>query len=205
MTNAATGDVFRVTVHYLIHSQHVYNVYHFLAEGAPDIETDLVNRLAQDVQTAQMSVASNQLVHQTTTSQRISPTLGAPFISSAGDLASRTGDRAQPAGMTQCAQVMQLWTASGGRSARGRIFLPGTCWDHIANGIIQTTMQGFADSLTTHFITPAAAPRWRLLVYSRKLAGTAPPLNAAGLFPVTSIHIDPNPASLHSRRIGSGR
>src|SRR4029453_700137 len=125
MTNAANGDIYRAKVNWTLHGQQVYCTMHFLADGTPDIETNLANRIAQDVQNYLNAWASIQLNHNNVMVQRVHPTLGVPYIDSNGDASSRAGDINQQAVPTQCCCVLQLRTATGGRSSRGRMYLPG--------------------------------------------------------------------------------
>lgn len=85
-----------------------------------------------------------------------------------------------------CAQVITFQTALGGRSGRGRIYLPPPSTGQVSDGYITTTqqsaLQAFMSQMNGRYILAGgvAASGFELGVFSRVLGGTSPPFSLAG-------------------------
>jgi len=106
------------------------------------------------------------------------------------------------------ATLMEVRTGLGGRSHRGRNFLPPVGEANTANSLIDggalLDLVEFVTCVAGKFIGQAATEAWRLGVFSRKLAGAAPGDFNAGFTEATQLIVKPAAAKMSSRKIGSG-
>lgn len=201
MTAAATGEVYRVIVHWLVHAQNCYNVLHFIADGTPEIETGLIANVRGAFVTGLANAHfSTDVVLKDVTAYRIYPTISRQYIISYTDAGSVNVD-AVPSTVAVIAQVR---TSEGGRSARGRFYVPGIASNQVSDSRFTAGTFTFLANLVASFITPSSAPRWRLGLLSRKLGGSTIPIDIAGFKVATSLTFDPVLGTIRTRRIGRG-
>ena len=202
MTAAANAEIYRVVQHWSLHAQNCYNVLHFLADGTPDIETGLIAGVRAAFVTGLANAHfSNDLVLKDVMCFRIYPSLSRQYIQTYSDAGTINGDSIP----STAAVVAQIRTAEGGRRARGRFYVPGIGTSQVNDSRFGAGTFTYLANLVASFITPASAPRWRIGVLSRTLAGTAIPVNPVGFKVATSITFDPVLATMRTRRIGRGR
>jgi hypothetical protein len=112
-----------------------------------------------------------------------------------------------------CSVVVSIRTALGGRSHRGRMYLPAIAESQTGFNMIQaaspawTNLLSFAACLATKFITigdPPAANSAQLGVYSRKLGGSTFPYGAQGFTAAATITPEQLLGTTRSRKQGHG-
>lgn len=106
------------------------------------------------------------------------------------------------------AQLLAIRTGKGGRSFRGRMFVPpppesGQSQSKLTPGQL-ILLTAFAACLIAKFIADKPATAWRLGVYSRKLGGEKYQTAAAGWTFAKSVTASDVIATMHSRKIGVG-
>lgn len=202
MTVAAHDEIYRVVQHWQLHAQNCYNVIHFRADGTPDIETGLIAGVRSAFVTSLAgSHFSNDLLLKDVMCYRIYPSLSRQYIQTYTDAGTINGDSIP----STAAVVAQIRTAEGGRRARGRFYVPGIGVSVCNDSRFTAGTFTYLANLVASFITPASAPRWRIGVLSRVLAGSSIPVNPAGFKLATSLTFDPVIATMRTRRIGRGR
>jgi len=114
-----------------------------------------------------------------------------------------------PCSVSFAAALMSVRTAQGGRSGRGRVFLPppgeSTSFQSTMDGTAATLFAAFAACLAGKFIGSGATEQWRIGVLSRKLAGKTNATFDAGFFEATTLTFATDLAVLTKRKKGHGR
>jgi hypothetical protein len=109
--------------------------------------------------------------------------------------------------------VVSIHTTRGGRSGRGRMFLPPPPEGNTTASYINITgnywpaVIAFVACVATKFISggdPPVVPLWEIGVVSRKLGGVKPPFLAVGFAPATRLAPNRLLATQRSRKIGHG-
>lgn len=210
---AATNDVFQVKVRGRIEGQETNNIFYFAANTAiDDVEVRLILVLASCFITHLLPQLGNAWTLQDLVWKQVFPVLGPENITiPAGDL---QGDIATDTLPSFCSAVVSVRTAQGGRSRRGRFYLAGTpeaATDGSAfdtGHAFWTALANFLACLATNFFIgdPPAANSLRMMVYSRKIAGTSsfPPPNATCFAEVTSLKAVQALGTTRSRKVGRG-
>jgi len=107
------------------------------------------------------------------------------------------------------AALMNIRTGLGGRSGRGKLFLPPPGEDHSTqsamDGTAATAFAAFATCMVGKFIGSGATTAWRLGVLSRKLAGANLANFNTAFFEASSLPIVSTLAVLSKRKAGHGR
>jgi len=115
-----------------------------------------------------------------------------------------------PASVSFIASLVHLRTGGGGRSGRGRIFLPPgsefNTTDSVYTPAAITSLNDMLLCIAGKFIGAGATEPWRLGVLSRKTMGKPPdPANFDNAFrEVISTDVAANPAVMGSRKVGRG-
>lgn len=140
--------------------------------------------------------------------REIFPAIGDALDVVPGTAVAGTGLGALPAFNSA---LINLYTGGGGRSGRGRVFLPGVITTQVANGRINTASQtpyvNFIICMAAKFINsldPAAVRDYQWCVLSRKNAGANYANAGTAARPVTKAQLNPVVATMHSRKIGVG-
>jgi len=133
----------------------------------------------------------------------------------ATDLTTQTGPRvdfgaAAPGGVTgeanpnNVAACVSLRTASRGRSARGRNFVPGIPGAEVTLNTLSNTFINDLLSAYVLLVGPGTfLPGWQLVVLSRQTAGALRPVGIG--FPVTDVVMTTDKVkSMRSRSVGNG-
>lgn len=214
MTAAATGEVYEVVLECRQEGQQVLNVLHFQALTPIDnVETRLLRALVECLLTVLLPGSTSNLQYVECRGKRVYPDVG-PVL----EIGQEVGDTIQGADAgdsvpTFVSVCVNIHTSRGGRSGRGRMFLPGVPEGATQGSYIQTTnpywgvILAYLACVAGKFITqtdPPAANRWQLGVMSRKLGGAKPPYTAAGFAPAVRLAPLNRLASTVSRKVGRG-
>jgi hypothetical protein len=202
MTNAADGDIYRLILHWTIHAQNAYNVLHFKAFGTPSIETDLQTGMQTTFTSGSANAHfSSDLVLADMAAIRMYPSLSPSIIKICGNPGVDSNDSIP----STCSIVAQIRTATGGRRARCRFYVPGIARVFIADSKFTAAGWTWLQNITASFITPSTGNRWTIGCLSRVDGGSHAPINPAGFRVATSLTFDPVVATMRKRRIGRGR
>jgi len=209
---AAIGDTFQVKVRGNIEGQETNNIFYFTAANSTaDVEVHLILVLASCFITHLLPVFSNKWALQDLVWKKIYPTLGVENITiPTGTLVGAVSTDSLP---SFASVVVSVRTAQGGRSKRGRFYLPGTPESATVGsnldtgGAYWTALAAFLSCLASNFIVgdPPGSDAFQMEVYSRKLSGSHFPLaNISGLTPVTSFKPVQQLGTTRSRKVGRG-
>lgn len=107
------------------------------------------------------------------------------------------------------AAVVSVRTALSGRTRRGRFFLGGLREDYSSGNVLDPNyvarVQSYVNALMSAFGPSGSVADWRLVVHSRKLAATVPPIPCQdSSTQVTGMIVRPNHGTMRSRKLGSG-
>jgi len=106
--------------------------------------------------------------------------------------------------------LVHLRTGGGGRSGRGRIFLPPTSELNLTDSVLQaaaiTSLNDMLTCISGKFLGAAGTEEWELGVLSRKAMGSPPnPANFDAAFrSVISMDVAPLAAVMGTRKVGRG-
>jgi hypothetical protein len=211
---AAAGEVWEVVLEGRQESQQVLNVMHFRARGAiADVHLTLLRQVIVCILTALRPVmgANYQVVRAY--GKRVSPDVGPvlevmPEIGEAVQGAEE-GDTL-PSYVSLCANIH---TTRGGRSGRGRMFIPGIPEAASQGSFIPIDnpfwigVLAYIACIASSFIHQdelGEANKWDLGVMSRKIGGVKPPYLAAGFARATRITVKNALGTTRSRKVGKG-
>lgn len=208
---AAVGDCFQVRVRGHMEGQETNNVLHFTAATAvDDVELRLILALAECFITHLIPVTSSVWALQDIVWKRVTPTLGVENVTvPTGTL---TGGGAATALPSYASVVLSIRTALGGRSKRGRMYLPGipegaTIVSSLDTGnAYWTAVVAFVACVASKFILgdPPPANSFQMEVYSRKIGGSTFPYAIGGFTPVTQVIPVVALGTTRSRKVGRG-
>lgn len=209
---AAVGDCYQVRLIGLIEGQQTQNVLHFICVGADtDVLTHLIQVLVDCFQTHLIPVLSSAWELTEIRFKRVSPTLGPETIVVANVAATGGGNAA--ALPSYCSAVFSERTIRGGKSGRGRMYLPGIPEDQTIgsrfdkDGAMWAALLAFAACVVINFVhlDPAGASNaWDLAVYSRKIGGSTFPYGGAGFAAVREFVPSEFLGTTRSRKVGRG-
>lgn len=208
---AAVGDCFQVRVQGRMEGQVTNNILHFLAATSiDDVELRLIVALAECFITHLLPVVTSAWTLEQFVWKRVRPTLGVEVVSTPAGIGPGTGSASALPSFVSA--VLSIRTATGGRSHRGRMYLPGVTEPATLVSALDTSnafwtaLVAFAACVTTKFILgdPPAANSFQMEVYSRKLGGSTFPYGAAGFTAVTSIKPVQQLGTTRSRKVGRG-
>jgi len=195
-----------------LHGQDCINVLHFATNtqiNDPQAAAQLLTALA----VAMLQCAFDNLRNAVTSDYTLTKVEASQIYPAPGDVIEKAPDNAtvgqlSPASHSFAASLVQIRTGMGGRSKRGRFFLPPVGETETANSLIT---QGAMDQITAFlncvagkFIGNGATEQWRLGVLSRKvLAGNINNFNNAFTEALTLVPTNVV-AKMGSRKIGHG-
>jgi hypothetical protein len=193
-------------------NQETDNVLHFVEETATaDVELHLILALVECFTTHLLPVTSSAWSLRDVIWKKVSPTLGPEMVTvPTGDLTADGNAAALPSFNSV---VISKRTLEGGRSKRGRMFLPGIPEAATVNSQLDTThafwtaVLAFAACLATKFINigePLGSDQFALAVYSRTIGGSTLPYGASGFTKVSSLTVSQLIGSTRSRKVGRG-
>lgn len=209
---ANNGDKYQVVVNGRIEGQATANIFYFGAVGPiDDVELRIIVALWECYRDIFLLGASSAWSIDNFTWKRVSPTLGVEHIFVPQDLAAPQGNAAALPSFTSA--VISKRTDTGGRSGRGRMYMPAIPEADAAGSILAPNqgywlrLVAFAACLAQKFITlgdPPPANAAALFLYSRKLGGTTFPLGANGFKLITSLVPHRELGTTRSRKVGRG-
>ena len=210
-TPAATNDCWQVRVQGRIDGQVTENVLHFKTlSDTDDIETRLIVVLLNCITTHLIPVITSGWTLERIVWKQVTPTLGVEHIYATGLPAAGEGDAA--ALPSYCSAVLSERTLLGGRTHRGRMYIPGIPEEVTINSAFDSTnaywaaLIAFAACLVTNFVfhDPTGPNHQQLCVYSRKNGGSTFPYGLAGFSNVETITPVPQVGTTRSRKVGRG-
>jgi hypothetical protein len=205
------GDLWQVTIKSTLEGQHCFNVLDFrTATPIDDFELRIIVALIQCF-AAMVPEQPNTFQYTEVAWKRVAPVLGVEHITAwqGASAGTETGD-ALPSFVSA---VVSKHTNLGGRSHRGRLFLPGVPEEAVVGSVIDadspfwTSLLALLACIATKFINigdPPPINKAVLGVYSRKLGGASFPFGAAGFTPLTSLSASREVGTTRSRKIGRG-
>lgn len=208
---ASVGDKFQVRVVGRMEGQETNNILHFMAATAiDDVDLRLIVALADCFITHLLPVVTSAWTLEKFIWKQVNPVLGVENVSTPAGIGAGAG--AATALPSFCSAVLSIRTAEGGRSHRGRMYLPGipesatTVSTFDTGNAFWTGLIAFAGCLASKFILgdPPAANSFQMLVYSRKLGGSTFPYTNAGFTAVRSITAVQQLGTTRSRKVGRG-
>lgn len=207
----AFNDIYRFRLWGRIHGQAICNVLHFKEDvpvggtGAAGLCTDFNTNMATTMKNRLAS--SSGYTFEYMECQRLVPYGDVPLIQNwTGGNVGAVGGNCLTGTL---AEVLTLYTGQAGRRKRGRIYLAGGVGTDIFQGQWATTQtartQAFATALATRYCVVPYATSYVLGVWSRVIAGPAPPYTTNAFTPVTSITVRTTVRNQRRRQLGVGR
>lgn len=200
----AVGDIYQVSIKTELQGQQCFNVLNF--EGT-DIFLDR-DDLASAIKTSYFILKNGlsvDLKFKEVRVKKIWPEAGDELIDSYANNSVGEGGAALP---SFNAALVQLRTGVGGRSGRGRVYLPGLPEVSTTAGSLDSALQTFIVNwlvdMATRFIGEAVTSGFRWIVMSRKNFATTPGNKDSWRRYITSAVLVPPVSSMRSRKIGSG-
>jgi hypothetical protein len=208
---AVAGDAFQVRVVGRQEGQQTNNILHFVAATSiDDVDLRLILVLANCFITHLLPVMSSKWTLESFVWKKVRPTLGVEYISTPSGVGPGAGSaNALPSYASCCISIR---TAQGGRSHRGRMYLPGIPETATIDSQFDTShafwtaLIAFCACLASGFIVgdPPGANSFQMEIYSRKIGGSSFPYGASGFTPVVSLTPDQIIATTRSRKLGRG-
>lgn len=196
-----------------MHGQETFNVFHFGTNAAPGDMPALVALLIELAE-AIIFCAINQLTPAVTSDwtleevdvKQLHPVLTDPVAVAAP--AGTVGTRAST-NVSFAAVLMRIKTGFGGKSKRGRRFLPPPGDADMTNSLLvagpaNDFYSGFIQCLTDRFVGPTATEQFRLGVLSRKHLKDVPNDFDGAFTEAATLAIEQRIKSCNSRKLGHG-
>ena len=204
----------RVKIKGLMHGQQFNNVLHFATNTVindPQTLEQLLVNLANAVKTCILDTlvpaVSSEWSFTGVEATRIHPTPSDPFEAT-GVIA--TNGTAGVQGVTFASQLVSVRTGTGGKSGRGRIFLPPAGENVATNGEWDAgqlvLVAAFCACMAGKFIGAGATEPWKFGVFSRKKVGEPPVAQAFDVAFREALTLTPEKviAVMGSRKKGRG-
>jgi len=208
---ASVNDAYQVRVVGSQEGQQTNNILNFVAATSiDDVELRLIVALASCFVTHILPVATSKWSLESLIWKRTAPTLGVEHVTIPSGAGAGAGSASALPSYASC--CISLRTLQGGRSHRGRMYLPGIPEDATTDSKFNTenaywtAVLAFAACLASSFIIgdPPAANSFQMHIYSRKIGGASFPYNLTGMTPVASLTPDEIVATTRSRKLGRG-
>lgn len=209
---SAPNDLWQVVVHQTLEEQSCLNVLNFrTATPIDDFELRIIIALMQCFAAFAVQTPSG-FRYQEIRWKQTAPVLGVEHITPwQGNAGAEATGEAEPSFVSA---VVSMRTALGGRSHRGRIYIPGIPEAAVAgsrfdkDGPYWLALVQLLTCIATKFINigdPAPANAALLGVYSRKLGGATFPYQGVGFTPAVSLIPVDLVGTTRSRKIGRGQ
>jgi hypothetical protein len=195
-----------------LHGQETVNVMHFATNDQVNDEGTLDSILLALAEAVRDCVISTLLPGVTsdwrfvrTEALRVYPTRTDPIVATGtpdnvGELSSTS--------VSFAASLINIRSGRGGRSGRGRIFLPPPGESEVQNSLVDNAtlvlLAAFAGCVATKFMGANPTTPWHLGILSRKIAGATNSAFDNGFFIATSLNPSADVACMRSRRRGHG-
>ncbi|SRR6266478_1408735 len=211
LITAAIGDKYQVAVQGEMEGQETLNVFHFsAATSIDDVELRLILALAECFITHLIPVTSSVWQLRKIRWKQVNPVLGVEHETiPSGTLVGGGAATALP---SYASVVISIRSLVGGKSHRGRMYLPGipeaaTIVSSLdTSNAFWTAVVAFAACLASKFILgdPPGSNSFQQMIYSRKLGGSTFPYNNAGFTAVSSFIPVVALGTTRSRKVGRG-
>lgn len=208
---AVANDGYQVRIVGSQEGQETNNILNFVAATSiDDVELRLIVALASCFVTHILPVATSKWSLDKIIWKQVRPTLGVEHVTIPSGAGAGAGSSSALPSYASC--CISLRTLQGGRSHRGRMYLPGIPEDATTDSKFNTgnaywtAVLAFAACLASSFIVgdPPAANSFQMEVYSRKIGGAAFPYGLTGYTPIVSLTPDEIVATTRSRKLGRG-
>lgn len=202
----ALSDVYRAEIWQNTGSEPTMNVLHVresVAETGTGNVAQMIIDMVADLYTALAAKLSEDWRVTTINCRRVSPSGGIPASTVFGGAESIVGAVASEIIPAQVALLISLYTATGDRTGRGRVYLPGLPESYQNEGQLLETPFGEIQTIATaQFVgekTPAGATtgKWRFMVFGGGGSPDAP-------WDVQAAIVRPNLATQKRRRAFPG-
>lgn len=212
-TVAFQNDTYQVRIVGRIEGQETNNILYFRCvsgQGDDDVALHLIQALLQCVIDNLLPVLTSAWTLERIVWKKVFPQLGPEIISVPQGQAAGAGPSAALPSFASV--VFSIRTQFGGRSKRGRMYLPGIPEAATNGSAIDPTgafwagLIGFALCFISKFVTgdPPGSNQWQSMVYSRKLGGSTFPLGNNGFEAVTEFVPNSLLGTTRSRKVGRG-
>jgi len=209
---AAVNDLFEVRVVGEMEGQETDNVLHFSCVGASsDVELHLIVVFIECFIDNLLPVLTSSWTLKRVVWKKVSPVLGVEQIYITGMPAAGAGNAA--ALPSYASAVISKRTPTGGRSHRGRMYIPGIPENATLNssidpgGAFWAALLAFCACVISNFVHPDPAggtDLFDLIVYSRKIGGSSFPYGLTGVTAVTQLTPVADLGTTRSRKVGRG-
>jgi len=210
---AAQNDLYQVRLVGRIEGQETNNVLHFAcASGAgdDDVLTHLILVFVACFIDNMLPVMSSAWSLEKVVWKRVSPTLGPENVTVPEGAGAGGGNAA--ALPSYASAVMSIHTLEGGRSKRGRFYIPGIPENATLGSSLDPehafwlALVAFAACLVENFVPgdPVGSHSWALGPYSRKIGGSAFPYGIAGFTWMSEVVPQSLLGTTRSRKVGRG-
>lgn len=213
-TPAAAGEIHEVVLRMRQESQTVLNVLHFHCDtSVDDMETRLLLALLVCLTTVLRPVAASTWQVVGAQGKRVFPDVGPIYEQAPPDPDEIQGEAAGDALPSFCSIVVNIHTTRGGRSGRGRMFIPGIPEGASQGSAIPTTnpywtaIINYLACVAGSFINSATdldTNQISLGVLSRRLGNNKPPYLATQWARATKLIPNNLIKTTNSRKIGHG-
>lgn len=209
---AAVNSLWEVRIQGRIEGQETDNVLHFKCVGATsDVDLHLIQVLLTCFVTHVLPVLTSAWELERVLWKQVGPTLGVEQISIPTGTTTGGGNAAALPSFVSA--LISKRTLTGGRSHRGRMYIAGIPEDQTTGSAINTEgplwdgLLAFALCVITNFVHPDPAGGtdiFDLIVYSRKIGGSAFPYGLTGVTDVREFVPVAQLATTRSRKVGRG-
>jgi hypothetical protein len=211
---AAAEEIYLVQIDQRLEEQQALNILMFRTHlGDNDVETHLLKKILDCVMASLVPIMPKTYELVGVHGVRCSPTTGPPLsvFPVAGDIVA--GDAAREALPSFCSTLVSIQSERGGRSGRGRMFIPGV--PEVAtegSKIIPESpywagILAYVACIAAAFIHSGEFPvanQWEIGVMSRKIGGPKPPFLSTGFSPALRLTPRDLIATTRSRKVGHG-
>jgi hypothetical protein len=200
------GAVAQVVIVGELHGQVTNNVLHFGGNGLEFNLNQLITDVIDCINTTLKQAVSEDVAFKKVTARLLYPVLGDPVEA---EFAPGTLGTGLPAQASFVAMLIRLNTGLGGKTKRGRMFIPGAIENSVNASRLSDSalllLAAFCACMIGKFLHTVESPKaWELAVYSRKLGTALGATPEVGTFPVKTMTPIREVASMRSRRIGHG-
>lgn len=213
-TPEVAGAIWEVVLEGTQERQQVMNVMHFrVVTAVDDMEVRLLRALIVCLLTILRPVMGSNYQFVRAMGKRVSPDVG-PIV----ELRAESGEEVQgddagdtlPSFVSVCTNIH---TTRGGKSGRGRMFIPGVPEGATQGSFVEETnpywtqILAYLACVASQFVKPNVETGSNVIqlgVMSRKIGGTKPPYLAAGFAAATRLTPNLKLASSNSRKVGRG-
>lgn len=213
-TPAAVGEIHEVVLKMRQESQQVLNVLHFRCDNSvDDMETRLLVALLTCLSTILRPVSASTWQIVGAQGKRVYPDVGPIYEVGPVDPDEVQGEATGDALPSFCSIVVNIHSIRGGRSGRGRMFIPGIPEGATQGSAVPTTNPYWAAIIqylacvAGHFIHGDDLPGANQIaigVLSRKLGNNKPPYTAVQFARATRLIPNNLIKTTNSRKIGHG-